>query len=295
MTTKKLFDPFEMTRKVEKVVTKGNRRRYTGFGTTPDYRTGVATGYAAGCNIRCVYCWANESRDKPEIAKVFYSPQEVFDRLYDIVKANPPIDKMRISGGEPTLGKEHLLEVIELCEKSDCKMFVLETNGILLGQDNDLLKELKKFKKLYVRLALKAGTPESFSRITGVIPEAFDYPFEAIKRLRETNIYFSVASMCGDPRFMTPYERVSLLTKLGQIDPNLVLNLEEETVFLYPSTMKRLNQQNWEINEMKIPFFFRGPLRKYVQITYYKTNRLSRYHVNIRQTLKNFIQINHGI
>ncbi|MFC1813429.1 hypothetical protein ACFL03_12150, partial [Thermodesulfobacteriota bacterium] len=57
------FDPISLSEATEKAVCRGDKRKYFHFGTTLDYITGVATGYAVGCNLRCVFCWANDTRD----------------------------------------------------------------------------------------------------------------------------------------------------------------------------------------------------------------------------------------
>jgi len=56
-------------------------RKYADFYTVPVYR-GIATGYAAGCCLRCVYCWSNWSRDFPDKLGKFYSPRQAAQRLF---------------------------------------------------------------------------------------------------------------------------------------------------------------------------------------------------------------------
>ena len=76
----KPFDPLELARETEKIVTREGRegieRKYTGFYSVPVYR-GIATGYASGCCLRCIYCWANWSRDYPDKFGQFYSPRSI--------------------------------------------------------------------------------------------------------------------------------------------------------------------------------------------------------------------------
>jgi len=293
--TDKLFDPIELSRKLESLVIQGNKRKYLRFGTTPDYKTGIATGYAVGCNLRCVFCGAHETREDHELAKGFYTPEEVFNILSNICDSKPGIDKFRISDGEPTIGFGHLLELLELNEKSKYNLFVVETNGLILGNNEDYIKELSKFKKIFVRVSLKAGTPEQFSKITGAVPEAFMLPFQAIRKLKEYNINSSVSAMTADPRFMDPLERISLITRLGEIDPKLVLRLEEEMTILFPTALKRLKAKGWQANHKNLPFFLRGPLGKYLQISYEPLSSLKKRKISWRFTLKNILQLRHGI
>jgi len=41
---------------------------------------------------------------------------------------------LRVSGGEPTISRDHLLQLLELVEQTRYT-FILETNGILIGAD----------------------------------------------------------------------------------------------------------------------------------------------------------------
>ncbi len=292
---KKLVNPIELAAKTEKIVCQGNKRRYLRFGTTPDYGTGVATAYTVGCNLRCIFCGANETRENLDLSKSFYSPEDVFQIIHEIIKKNPKIDKVRISDGEPTIGREHLLEFIELVEKSDVGKFILETNGTLLGNDETYVRDLSKFRKLTVRVSLKGGTAEAFSRITNAVPEAFELPFQAIKNLYKYKVPCSVGAMSGDPRFMTPLERVSLIVKLGSIDPELVLKLEEEFTILFPTARKRLEAGGWNDNSNNLPFLLKLPLLNNIQISYEPVKYLAKRKISIKNTIKNIIQLRHGI
>ena len=250
----KPFDPLELARETEKIVTRegseGVERKYTDFYSVPVYR-GIATGYAAGCCLRCVYCWSNYSRDFPARFGRFYSPKEVAQRLCEVAeqgiaysdywrKAIPKINKLRLSGCEPTLGKEHMLSVLEHVEKSNYP-FYLETNGILFGADRDYVKKLSRFSKfIYVRVSLKAATSEGFTQRTGAIGEYFELPFRALRYLLDEGIYARAAAMT-DSKVMAKEERKVLIEKLSEIDPPYGKGeLEEEVIDIYDTTINRL-------------------------------------------------------
>jgi len=175
----KPFNPVELARETEKLVCKDKERKYTDFYATGVYG-GIATGYACGCCLRCVFCWVDWSRDFPEKYGRFYSPKEIFKRL-SIAADEYGTTRLRLSGAEPTLGMEHLLSVLDLVERSKYKLFILETNGILFRADEDYVKKVSEFKKVHVRISLKAGTPMDFNRKTGATSESFEIPFKAIK------------------------------------------------------------------------------------------------------------------
>jgi len=250
------FDPLELARETEKMVTgegeEGLERKYAGIYSAPVYR-GIATGYAVGCCLRCIYCWSNWSRDFPERFGTFYAPKEVAQRLfkaaeegitapgwkrYRVLKVN----KLGLSGCEPTLGKEHLLAVLRYVKDSNYPLFILETNGILLGADSEYVKQLGEFKeKLYVRVSFKAATPEGFTQRTGALGSYYELPFKALKNLLDEGIYARAAAMT-DPKVMPKAERRMLIERLCEIDPsaNYSTTLEEEQIDAYDTTIKRL-------------------------------------------------------
>jgi len=51
------------------------------------------------------------------------------------------VKKLRVSGAEPTIGKNHLLALLERFEASEFRLFILETNGVLFGVDKDYVQE----------------------------------------------------------------------------------------------------------------------------------------------------------
>ncbi len=249
------FDPLELARETERIVTRegpdGLERKYVGIYSAPVYG-GIATGYAAGCCLRCIYCWSNWSRDYPERFGKFYSPKEVAERLFKAARKgitslgwkrfrHLKVNKLRVSGCEPTLGKEHLLQLLENVKESGYP-FYLETNGILFGDDTDYVKKLSEFSKfIYVRVSFKAATPEAFTERTGAIGNYYELPFKALKRLLDEGIYARAAAMT-DPRVMPKEERSILIERLAGIDPvaRYSKTLEEESIDAYDTTIKRL-------------------------------------------------------
>lgn len=240
------FDPLELAKQTEQIVCDGNRRKYTKF-SCPRMYGGIATGYACGCCLRCIFCWVHWSRDFPEKHGSFKSPDEVFNTLSRIARRRR-VDQLRISGAEPTLGKSHLLSLLELVERSYFRFFILETNGLLVGADSEYAREIARFKKVHTRVALKAGTPEAFMEKTGAKPEFFKLPFQGIENLLRAEASCHVAAMSADSRFMTDEERKSLFERLGAIHPTLVKNIEEEIVTPYPVARERLRHAGIEMD-----------------------------------------------
>ena len=158
-----MYDPIELTKKIEKIVIKEELKKYYRFRPTRFYG-GISTADTVGCNLRCKFCWSSNSVWNTEKIGKFYSSEEVVEKLKNIAEGNN-YRQFRVSGGEPTIGKKHLIRLIEKVE--DNFLFILETNGLLLGCDKSYIEELSKFKNLHVRVCLKGVNSEEFRWLTG--------------------------------------------------------------------------------------------------------------------------------
>ena len=232
------FDSLQLAEETEKIVCRGDRRKYTKFICTRMYG-GIVTGYTCGCCLRCIFCWVHQCRDFPEKYGRFYSPEEVFRQLSRVGRKSQVL-QLRVSGAEPTIGKARLLGLLDKVEDLPFRLFILETNGILLGADPDYAKQFACFKKVHTRISIKAGTPKAFTKKTGALSESFELPFKGIVNLIRAGASFHVAAMSAHSRIVDGQERQSLVDRLASIDPSLVDNLEEEVVSPYHNTLERL-------------------------------------------------------
>lgn len=213
-----------------------NRRRYYRFRGGRWYG-GIATADCVGCNLRCVFCWGWQVRDKPRSVGRFYTPQEVSRNLLQIAERKG-YTQVRISGNEPTLSWGHLLEVIGQIEAANLS-FILETNGILIGSDKSYARDLSKFSNLHVRVSIKGTSPQEFHVLTGAVPEAFYFQLKALENLLDYNVTAHPAVMVS---FTEPGNVERLKSMLADIDKTLVAEFEEEYVFLYPHVVKQLTK-----------------------------------------------------
>jgi len=215
-----MVNPVELTKIVETKVCRSSSRKYYRFRKTSFYG-GCATADCLGCNLRCAYCWAQKKVWTPEKFGKFYTPREVSEKL---IKMNYAL--VRVSGGEPTICKKHLLEFISLFPEN--KLFILETNGILLNED--YIEELSNFKNIYVRVSLKGVDEKTFEQITGADGQFFKNQLNALELLKKYGIKYKAAIL------------VDLFTE-NQIKNLGIPNLEYETLIKYPFVMKRLRKK----------------------------------------------------
>lgn len=230
------YDPVKLVEGLKEVVCRGLKRKYYRFRGGRWYG-GIATADCVGCNLRCVFCWGWPVRNAPEEAGRFYGPQEVFENLKRIAERRG-YSQVRISGNEPTLCWEHLLKVIELVDKAKL-MFILETNGILIGSNKDYAKDLSKFSSVHVRVSIKGTNPEEFHHLTRAKPEAFELQLKALENLLDHGVSAHPAVMLS---FSEARDIERLKMRLADIDEVLVSEFEEEYVFLYPHVVRQLRK-----------------------------------------------------
>ena len=163
------YDPIKLAGDVRKIVIKGNKRKYYRISRGGRWYGGIATSDCCGCNLRCIFCWSNKPRDNPEKIGHFYSPEEIFQNLKRCAQKYG-YRKIRVSGNEPTVAREHLLELLKKAEKTE-HLFILETNGTLI--DDSYAQALSGFKNLHIRVSIKGTNREEFPLLTGALAQAF--------------------------------------------------------------------------------------------------------------------------
>lgn len=229
------FDPFRRTKRLKKIVCKRKKRKYYRFRKTQFYG-GCATADTVGCNLNCAYCFVNKPRKKPREVGKFYEPSEVIEKLLEMEQ-----ERLRITGGEPTLCREHLEAVLEEIPKD--KTFILETNGLLLGKHFDYVKSVAKGNVL-VRVSLKGISPESFEKITSADPQAFKYQLQALENLKDAGADYRAAII---PRLFKRHELKSFLRKIVSIDPSLFNKIEFESLKKYPHVKEEMKERGVEL------------------------------------------------
>ena len=226
-----MYNPIRLSKKIEKIVCQDNKKKYYRFRPTGFYG-GIATADTVGCNLRCKFCWSTNSVWNPTNTGKFYSPEEVSETLFDIADSKG-FKQVRISGGEPTIGKNHLINILECLNYS--LNFILETNGILLGYDKKYIEELSKFKNLHIRLCIKGINSEEFTFLTGA-ESGYEYQMKSIEYLKELKTSYNIALVSLSKNKSKLYK---ILDNLG-IDS---LMLEEEEIKLYPQVRNRLSRE----------------------------------------------------
>lgn len=239
------FNPIERSALSEALVMRGEARRYYKFRAAP-YYGGIATADAVGCPFLCAYCWNYFRNLNPEQFGKFYPPGEVASILTSIARRRL-FRQFRITGSEPVLGEQsfkHLKCVIEiLFRKMPEAVFILETNGLILGYRKELISHLK-FKNLQVRIAIKGTDEASFEKITGAQKYYFKYPFLALQELEKLGIDAWPAVM---EDIFTQEETRELRKRL--IEFKIRAPLEQESLEPYPFVLGNMKRRDITIKK----------------------------------------------
>ncbi len=111
------------------------------------------------CNLRCVYCMPEDMtfRPNPELIQD--------DELLLLVKlfASLGFDKLRLTGGEPTVRANVVELVRELAHTPGIRHLSMTTNGVLLGR---LAQPLADAGLQRVNISIDTLDPEKFQRLT---------------------------------------------------------------------------------------------------------------------------------
>lgn len=227
-----MYDPIELSKKTEKIVVENNLKKYYRFRPTGFYG-GIATADTVGCNLRCKFCWSSNSVWNARSTGEFYSSEEVADKLQSIADKKG-YHQLRISGGEPTIGKQHLIDLLENIKTK--YLFILETNGILLGYDKKYIEDLSVFENLHVRVCMKGADSEEFSLFTGA-KKGFEYQIKTLQYLRDKQMNFNIALVSTHKE-----KKQHFFQRLVEMNLDKVM-IEEEEIKLYPMVRKRLQKE----------------------------------------------------
>jgi len=246
------YDPIQRHLAVEKLVTrigpKGQERKYYRIRAARWYG-GIVTADCVGCGLMCKFCWVSDAvMFHPVDAGRFYTPKKIANNLVVLARKRG-LDLLRVSGGEPTIGKTHLLQLLDTLQGKGYR-FILETNGIPIAYDESYAVNLSKYKFVHVRVSLKGCNEEEFAMLTGAKPEGFTSQLKALRSLVNAGVSCHPSVMSS----FSPRKNIqSLIQRLRQINPNLVEEIEIEELILYPHMVRRMRKQGLRYHKVHTP------------------------------------------
>ena len=231
------YCPLALGEAMEKIVVKGNHRKYVQLGRSLRFYGGTTSATEVGCNLRCKFCFSDKPVWKPASTGRFYSPQQVFDGLVKNARRNGH-RTISASASEGTLGRQHLFELLDLVEESEF-VYVLETNGMTLGVDPEFAQQLARYKNLHVRVSLKGANEDEYHTLTGARRSSYALPFRALQHLIEAGVSCNACVMAS---FSSEAALEAFEQRLYELHPGILKSLETEHITLFPKVRERLEK-----------------------------------------------------
>jgi uncharacterized Fe-S cluster-containing radical SAM superfamily protein len=242
------YDPVAKHGQIEEIVVRkrigGDQKKYYRFRQDRWYG-GIITADCAGCGLACKFCWVRspsilEGRAQGE----FLTARETAEKLLHLMETEK-IRQVRISGGEPTVGRDHLLQILNVLMNRRVQ-FILETNGILIGDDETYAQDLALFPFVHVRVSLKGSSEAEFEKLTGSDAKGFQLQLEALRNLVKAGVSAHPAVMLS---FAGREATDKLYHTIWKIDPRMHSEIEREEVILYPHVSEKLRKANlWPVS-----------------------------------------------
>ena len=239
------YDPIKLTEKMESIVVDGNMRKYAKLSRPLRFYGGTTSAVEVGCNLRCKFCFSDKPVFRPQSTGKFYTPQQVFNALAKGAKRYGH-KLISASASEGTLGRKHLFELLDLVEKSEY-VYILETNGMTLGDDKAFADKLAPYKNLHVRVSIKGTSQEEYHELTDAIPESYELPFKGLKYLIDAGVSCNACVMVSfsDAKGIKRVEN-----KLYGVHPGLLKSLEKEHITPFPKVAQRLAKNGLKPNSI---------------------------------------------
>jgi uncharacterized Fe-S cluster-containing radical SAM superfamily protein len=236
-----LYDPVQRHLAVEKLVTRigsgGQERKYYRIRRARWYG-GIVTADCVGCGMACKFCWVSDFVIfHPADVGRFYTPAEVADSLISLAE-KCGLKLLRVSGGEPTIGKHHLLQLLDKLRGKGFN-FILETNGILIAHDESYATDLSRYDFVHVRVSLKGCNEKEFAMLTGAKPEGFALQLKVLQNLMVKRVSCHPSVMAS---FSSKESLRKLIKRLRQINADFADDLEIEELILYPHVTEKLKR-----------------------------------------------------
>lgn len=162
---------------------KGNVRKIIKFSAVdgPGNRTSI---FLQGCNFNCAFCHNPETISIQNGASREMSAEEIFE---EIGSARKFIRGITVSGGECTLQRDFLLEILKLAKENNLETY-LDSNG---SYDFSLDEKLMEYTDM-VMLDVKSIDNDEHIKITG---ESNDIVLKNLKFLAENNKLFEIRTV----------------------------------------------------------------------------------------------------
>ncbi|MFX0091402.1 MAG: radical SAM protein [Candidatus Hodarchaeota archaeon] len=151
------------------------------------------------CQLRCKYCYSSSTATS--------SIQELTtDEITDLVFPQFDeigVDAICLSGGEPLIRYDDLLQIIRICNSKRYKLIVIATNGILLTEEklDAIIKASPKIGDLVFALPLDTLDSDLYNEIRPGPVNTFEKVMQAYELCKKRKIWVSLEAVITQKNF----------------------------------------------------------------------------------------------
>lgn len=210
------------------------------MGGDPRDYSKVFTIQVSGCDFDCNFCYVPKKINiaSPELGKYFSAREMVNNFLSAKEKSKEPMNVIRISGGNPTIIPEIIIDIYNEIKRQNLNVYLwidsnLSTAKYLERLENDL-KNILNQKNIGVVGCFKGVCKEDFSLLTGVEPEHYKEQFETAKWFLEQRADFYIYLPALVYKNNIEEKLKKFIERLRELNKNLPLRTEVLEIIDYP-------------------------------------------------------------
>lgn len=200
----------------------------------------VFTIQLSGCDYDCNYCYVPRESNVANIKfGKYFSVKEIVNYFLSAAeKSKEPIKVMRISGGNPTIIPEIILDIYNEIRNQNLNIYLwIDTNLSSLKYLEDLKSDFEKIlvqKNIGVVGCFKGTCNEDFSLITGAEPHHYEKQFETAKWFlnRGADFYAYLPALVYGNNVEEKSRK--FIKRLKNLNKNLPLRTEVLEIISYP-------------------------------------------------------------
>jgi len=206
----------------------------------------------SGCTFECNFCYVPPEINKanPVLGK-FFSPKEIIDYFLSAKsKSKEPMNVIRITGGEPTLIPEIIIDIYNEIEKRKLELYLwIDTNLSMTKYIENVESDLKNIiqkRNVGVVGCFKGVCKEDFSILTGAEPRFYENQFETAKLLLDwkTDFYIYLPALVYENNIENKIKE--FIKRLQNLNKNLPLRVEMLIIKDYPGAVINIREKEKE-------------------------------------------------
>jgi len=210
------------------------------LGGDPRKYSRVFTIQVAGCDFDCNYCYVPKQINvaNTNLGK-FFTAKEIIDHFLSAKdKSKKPMKVVRISGGNPTIIPEIIIDIYNEIKKRNLDVYLwidtnLSTEKYLENLKDDL-KDILNQKNVGVAGCFKGTCKEDFSILTGAESKYYAKQFETAKWFLDcgTDFYIYLPALVYQNNIEEKLRK--FIERLRNLNENLPLRAEVLEILDYP-------------------------------------------------------------